>query len=481
MQTKSFLTRALRIAAALGLTTLAAPLSLGTAALVPTPAFAQQGDARDSLILRDGKTVTGKILSETPTTVRMRVVVAGISGETDFSRSDILSIVRGNPAPDSGTPAPAAAADKNPPKTATPPEPASDKTKVYVMELSGWFGTDISQTPVRNAVRDAKRLNADYIVVVMDNDWSLRRMGRMDTLKDDDSRFEQFWRAEDIAPALNEEIEREWTKRPTVVFWVKKAMGGAAFLPFCCPNIYFHSEAKMGGIGHLSDVIKSGDQVVKEKLLGARLGHVGGMAEKGGYDKRIILAMARDEYVLSVKFEGGRPVLLERMPQSADEILLTDDGSKDENKDSDEALARGEGKNVLTLTADLAYKLGISKGTVDSLPDLLHALNLDRTSEVLKGQADHIMKSWRDGLDDAKRTLPKLWEKYQGVQVQGDYSERSAARSKQISILTEMQQIEKKYEECLNPHQVGVPNWNELETIKNQIKLGGMADKREKR
>jgi hypothetical protein len=49
---------------------------------------------------------------------------------------------------------------------------------------------------------DAKKQNADYVVVVVDNDWSMALVGGFeeDDLPDDASQFDQLWRAEDMDP-----------------------------------------------------------------------------------------------------------------------------------------------------------------------------------------------------------------------------------------------------------------------------------------
>jgi hypothetical protein len=356
------------------------------------------------------------------------------------------------------------------------------------VELNGVFGEDISQTPIRNAVKDAKKLGADYLIFVLDNDWSFLREsgGRSDQeKKDDQGNFDELFRSEAIETTFTEEIKHEWPAdhQPQVVFWVKKAMGGACFLPFNAKTIYFASEAKMGGIGKLERIFGStGDKVVREKQFALRLGHAEGRAIQGGYDPRIVRAMARTEYVLSYKMEGGKPEFLERMPEAPGEILLTDDG-KDENEDTEEQLGHGEGNDCLTLTSKLAYDLGVSRGTVDSMDDLLFQLGLARNHVMVKGQSAQIMKTWRDGLEKARRELPKLWKQFEEVEVKapGQYPQRTQARGKRKSIITDMQGIEKKYEEALNPHSVRAPNYTELEEIKHKIDLEQLADKPEKR
>lgn len=461
----------------------ALPIAAGVLT-TPTPVVAQEGSGQDALVFKNGRRIEGKILDETPTTITIQFMTAGISGTSTFQKSEIISITRGTGAA-AAPETPAAVKDpvKPAPRTAAPSSNDPSKKKVYIIELSGEFGKDISQTPIRNAVRDAKKFEPDYLIFVMDNDWS--RSGGLEEIKDDEGAFDQLFRAEDIAPILNDEIPREWERQPTVVFWVKKAMGGAAFLPFNCRNIYFHSEGKMGGIGGLTRIFGNmGDLVVREKQFSLRLGHAEGMAIQGGYDPRLILAMARDEYVLSYRLEGGKPVYLERMPQSPDEFLLTDDGDEQGGRRDDiVALARGEGNDCLTLTSKVAFELGVSKGTVDSMDDLIFKLGIARNHEIIPGNSKRIMKGWSDGLVDARRKLARLWRDFNEVQVAapGGYQQRTQARGRQRAICDEMQTLLKRYEEALDAREVPCPDWATLNIIKERLKTEQMADRPDRR
>jgi hypothetical protein len=479
--------RFLRSLALGGLLTLTPAMALlGT----PTPARAQNQAApekkdtlapgdRVTILFRSGSIVEGTVIEDAPARIKVTVDIKGIQAATEYDKAQILSIDKTGSAPDNPDPVKAPAPSPGQ-SGVSRSQPAASGPKIYNIELTGLFGVDISETPLRQAIKDAKRNEADYIIITLDNDWSLRRRGGMGERKDDEGEFDAFFRVEKLDPIYTEEIEREWTTQPQVIFWVKKAMGGAAFMPLSCPNIYFHPDGKMGGIGNMEKTVRSGDEVVRQKLLGARLGHVRGMANKGGYDPRIVRAMAETSYILSVKYVGGKPILLERMPESADEYLLTDDGDED-RKDGDEDLARGQGNDTLTLDADKAFKLGISKGTVSTLDDLIFKLGISRNHQVVKGQAANIMKGWRDGIEYARRRLPKLWEQYGEVPPGANYQERSQSRARRLAIIREMQSIIKKYEEAFNPRAVGVPDFNELEIMKKQIEFEAMRDKPEKK
>jgi hypothetical protein len=464
----------------------AGALGLGLVAASPGLAMAQvqkpQAEpvkATDQVIFKNGRIVEGKVLEETATKLKMVVVVGGLSVETEYDRSEILSIKRDAITPDAAVPAENKTTSKPSTRTTSPTNPVTDGAKVYTIHLKGWFGEDISQTPIRQAVADAKQHEPDYLVVIMENDWDASRMGGFGEIKDEQGFFDMLFRAEDMDPIFTAEIPREWSKPPKIIFWVKKAMGGAAFLPLVCKDVYFSSEAKLGGIGGLEKNFGSmGDEVVREKQFSLRLGHAEGMAITGGYEPKLIRALARTDYVLSVGFDGGKPVFYEGMPRAdRGEILLTDDG-KETNVDTIQMLARGEGNDNLTLNADLAYKIGVSKGTVDTFEDLMRELGIARTYTKVEGKSDQIMENWREGVEKAKRDCRRIWEDYGRIQVGGDYAERQAARGRQLRLLGDLEKILKRYEEAVNPGQLGVPDIGNIGVLRERIRLDQLRDRK---
>src|SRR4051794_2493631 len=102
--------RGVRILTALGLAALSTPALLSSAALLSAPAATLAQDAsKDTVIFRDGKTVQGTILEETPTTVKMKITIAGIPSDAPYQKPEILSVVK---APAPATPAEAPKAEK---------------------------------------------------------------------------------------------------------------------------------------------------------------------------------------------------------------------------------------------------------------------------------------------------------------------------------------------------------------------------------
>ena len=443
-----------------------------------------QQDDLDIITFRDGKVVKGEILEETATTIRVKIVSYGIEAITTYDKADILTIKRGDRSQKEET--------RDEP---TDDEPAQTPTRgserrarssgetahrVYHIRLDGRFGKEITQTPLREALEDAARNDADYIIIEIENEW---KANALEDLPDDAAAFDELFRAEAMHPLLDptSELGQIYAGKepPTVVFWVKRAMGGAAFLPLICPNIYFHETGKLGGIGNLGDLFGSmGDEVVRDKQRSLRMGHAKGVAIKGGYAPELVEALADRRKVYSYRVRGGKVEYRNDWPDvSQGWILLTDDG-EGENADTIQQLARSEGNDTLTLDAKLAQTLQVSKGTVNTLDALLFALGLSRNSTLVEGQSERIMDRWEEGLANAERRLRDLWREYNEIQVQGrDARERNAARGRQIRKLQDMIRLLRRYEEAINPRQLGIPGEPDLRIIIERIKLEMMRDR----
>jgi hypothetical protein len=437
---------------------------------------------QDMLIFRSGTIQYGTIISETDTMVKFKGSTAGIEFTTDFPKSDILEIKRaakpGDPAPASAAPTPA---DIRPAQKApVTQDDGITKKNIYWLDLTGEFGGDISETPIRAAMKDAHKCKADVIVIRLDAE-SKQQDGSEGS--DDTNFFDGLTRCEKILPIFATEMPTEWgSEMPRMVIWVKHAMSGAAFMPFVFKEIYFTTDGKMGGIGNLGTLFEGvGDYRVQEKQRSLRLAHAEGWANLGGYDYRLIRAMARVEYVLSVRFVNGKPELFEGYPSNPGEELLTDDG-KGEHADTLQQRIAGEGNDVLTLNARIAKLLGVSKGTVDTQPELLAAMGLDRSGVIVPGRSKQIMNDWSNGLDNAKRQFRTLIEDVRAVKVQapGDYAARTKARGTRIRILEEMKGLSTRWGEGLEDwfRKNGIPSVPDLDTQIETIKLEQMKDKK---
>lgn len=451
---------------------LASAASLGALTVASTAAMTVTQDGSiDQLILRDGRIIQGTIDKETPDTVSIFISVGSIrsASSTEFKKSDILTIVRGAAATPPETTI--NADDESNILAPTRDQFSADTNLVYHIKLDGWFGRDVNVSPIKQAVEAAKRLQPDYILIEVNNNWS--RFGQ--DFGDDRSRFDEFSIADEIEPLLRQNLETHWEKPPQTVVWVKNAMAGAAFIPFFSPNIYFSSEGRMGGIGDLGDMFQGvGDQVVVDKQRSLRLARAIGMAAANGYDEHIIRAMTWRKYVLYYTLEGGRPVYHTEPVPGAE--LLTDDGEED-NKDTIEQLARSEGNDVLTLRAETAKKLGISKGTADTIEDVMFHLGILDSYQIESDTSERVLNRWSDAIDRLERDIPRMFQEFQQIQVGGDYNERKRARGQQINILNRIISQVVRYEESLAFSRIGVPPVDQMRVIIENIRLQQMADR----
>lgn len=391
----------------------ALPLAASAQNAVHAAALSDDG-TYDKVVFRNGRVLEGQILDETADTIQMRIVVAGISTVTSYQKADILSIERDLKV-EGGAETPATPGDSKRPagaKNEGQREVREGAPRVYHFTLEGEFGRDITSTPFTEAFEQAVSAAPDVIVVEMD----CRSRGGFDGL------FAA--RIEEMTPM----IERAMARGQRVVFWIDEALGGAAFLPFVSPEIYFKSDGRLGGIGTLQD-FDIGNKRVNEKQISLRLGHAEGLAISGGYAPELIRAMARQEYWLAYRIRGGQIEFLQREPSPQDLsdgwILLTDDGNG-KNKDKMEDVVRGRGNDVLNLDAETAVQLQVSDGTADSLDDLMFLMGYGREYTELGEDSTKILENWSDRVERAQETVQRLLK---DIEAAGGTTVRGNARS----------------------------------------------------
>jgi hypothetical protein len=343
--------------------------------------------------------------------------------------------------------------------TSAPAEAQGEPARVYELVLEGRFGQDVTPTPILNALAEARELRANYIIVTIDNDW-FQQGGKALGLElpDDAGQFNEDF-ARKLAPHFLE-YTREWEVQPKFVMWVKTAMGPGAFMPFLSDTIYFHPDARLGGISGVFAQYNQGDRLVHEKLVSIALATAKGLALENGYDPRLIEAMGRGDFTLSYSIVGGRPVFHERLPAGPTEFLLTNDASDEGNADSVEDVVRGRGKNYLTLRAQTAQDVGVSRGTVESMSDLLFELGIERNYEMV-GDGSEEMERWSREIERAQDQLVRLWRDFNGVEVEGnEVRDQIRALGLQLSTLRRMIGIIERYNEGLIPYEFGFQFFN---------------------
>ncbi|RMD64764.1 MAG: hypothetical protein D6824_03550 [Planctomycetota bacterium] len=432
----------------------AALLGAAPGGAAPSPAQAQattsEADNLDTIVLRNGRVVKGRILEETDAYVKIVVVVAGIEAETTYNRSEILRVVRASkerpskpqqPTTPTRPPSPAAQEHKAPRQTS----PGQHVPVLYILPLKGHIVGDpvgyeylaqarrndiITVTPFKQALEDARKHDPDVVVIEID--------------ADSPAGFDGMF----VAQPFYEVVEQAMKEGVRIVFWVKRAVAGAAFLPFISPEIYFKSDGLLGGVGNLSD-LDYGDRWVTEKQISLRLGIAEGYAIQGGYDPALVRAMARRENWLFVRWEGGKPVYLEREPRPSDGpgwTLLSDDGEGD-NADTSVV----EQNDVLQLNADWAQRLLVAKGVADTVEDLAFLLGFGDGYRLERGKARKILEDWSKRVASAVEEIQRQQDVVDENGSGGSGEDARIALGKQIAALRRIRSLMTVYAEALDP------------------------------
>ncbi|HYD01975.1 MAG TPA: hypothetical protein VEB22_12175 [Phycisphaerales bacterium] len=370
-----------------------------------------------------------------------------------------------------------------------PDDPAA--VSVYVIDVRGDFGKDFSANLMKELLADAKKRQPDIILFRVDAAFLNQRGDGPGDIRDMRDTFTVrmgLQAAEGIGVQLIDDIDAdpEWKKKPRRVAWVKKALGPTALLPFFCKEIYFAPDGMHGGIGYLDFFFANMvDQVVREKLRGATLGHIEGLAVKGGHDYRIVRAMTRMDYELSYTLKGGKPDFRENRTEG--EVLLTDDGDAEAGRaDTVEDFVQLKGNDVLNLRADTALTLGWSAGTAESLGDLMYELGHSRAYRVIAEPARKIASEFatrvgrnRDQVMKLERDVRANWER----RGEGDTVDvRNSNRAKLKRMLEEMNAILRRYPEAVHriadPEQQMSQNNQRIAVLEQEIRMDRTAPRR---
>ncbi len=485
-------------------------IALGGATGVAPSALAQSGSSSasdsgelDQLILDDGKVINGRIIEINDSIVRMKIVVAGISAETTYDRGRVVQIKRAaeasaESAPSSAPKASSATSASTSSITRSVPGTKSsnalagmdpDAAKLYVVELHGRWGVDVSQTPLEDVFADVDKTFDDLVEY---HESGAHRMVVDESVRDKHvvvlkmdvsatSGFNAIFAAEEMAPIVMKEINQ---KKRRVVFWVELAAGGAAFLPWVSPEIYFTSDGVMGGAADL-DEFSTGDELVDEKLIGAFVGAAEGYVIQGGRAEHlpVMHAMLRKQNWLLARFEGGKPVYFTQAPPSGDDddsrrggsddesaadllnaefegrtwVVLSDDGEGDYADEFE-----FEGNDVLALNAEWADKLGISSGTADTVDDLAFELGVHRNyQQIEEPRGQKLAERWKtqvaDAIEKVNRDpnngypLGRMWEDLQDLDRAGRGQDARRVRGQKMSLLRKIKGILARYQEVLDP------------------------------
>ncbi len=378
---------------------------------------------------------------------------------------------------------PSAVAPPPPP----PPTKVADLTRVMLITLNGELGRDITKTPLRRIMNDAKQQKPDCLIFKIDCTTQFQDRLTPEELERNPQLLTQASHQLDTIRELDQyftddiRFDREWTARtesgkPRLVMWVNQAVGCPALLPWVAPEICFTSNGRLGGLANLELFIwKQAEQTGGARSFSLRIARAKGLAEKGGHDPRLVMAMCEANYVLSVSYVDLKPVYFEN--ESGDEIIK-DDGDPKKGRADDK---RGVGNDFLTFNAASARKLGVSRGTADTLDDLKKLLGITGETVELQSAAESIFKNWAAEVTAAKVKLNELGTTFTQIKVEGDTPAlRNQCRTRQLELLKHMEQLLKKYGEAIPSLDISGADpklWNDVATQIESLRSAMNSDR----
>ena len=365
--------------------------------------------AVDIIQTSDGKTLKGEIIRETSRTIVFRYVDPDLGFETTIviPKSTITKTERNVADEDLNTPANVPVADE--PSSSSDPasatnEPSAqeadvDKTQrattVYVVPMIGQIGTDVSSRVYEEIIEDINEHAPDLLVFKLDSHDQKDEFNKepIDAIEGDltilmDRGEGSLWNTDGIRE-MRTLFDQEISDDIRQVLWVHDAHGDSGVLAMAWPEMYMHPDATLGGMS--SYVVRSrqaaGDAHVAAKWGDASYHNIRGIMNYGGHQNptvdKLISALCKPEYLLSVSFRGRMPMWQNNL---RGEVPLDP---------SDEM--------GLTLPALYCDDFSLSNGTAAEIEDLAVLLG-ERNYVLVEGIAIDVQKrhtlGWRKAYKD---------------------------------------------------------------------------------
>jgi ATP-dependent protease ClpP protease subunit len=279
-------------------------LLLGLAAL---PALA------DTIETVDGKTITGRILEQTPAALTVEVRTDGMSFRRKIPTARVKQITR----------------------------EAAEGPGYYPLPISGEIGADVTAEALGRALDEVRRAKPQFVILVIDS-------------------------AGGSGPemlAITERLRRtsaDMAPNTRFIAYVKRAYSAGAVIALACPEIYFAPDATMGAgvparLGPGGKPVRLDERTATEIRAQMRAAATG-----GGHSDLILRGMMEPELELGiVQGEDHRPQVVE---QGGNALFG--------------ATPFKSAGQVLTLTAREAVQCGLAGGTADDVEGLCKPLGL---------------------------------------------------------------------------------------------------------
>jgi len=296
------------------------------------------GALADTLYTKDGRTFTGRVLSQSDDKIVFETDSGDIKMRMEFRPSEVEKLVKEDlPKPKtqpsvrrSTTTSPAIGKNGEP---TPPPIVKYDKPTYYLIPLRGEVGKTIKAQYLEKALADAVTRQPTVVVIHVDSPGGLTD------------------EVEPIVTALE-----GYQKKLRMVVLVKRAMSAAAISLLACKEIYMQPMGTFGAATAFQIGPSGMPADINEKFQSAWRATGRAAAEVGGHEPLLAEAMidARQDLHVEVDKDGKKVI----RPGQGDDMLV----------------ARGK---LLAMTAREALNCGLSSGTVSDVDELGNVLGHD--------------------------------------------------------------------------------------------------------
>ncbi len=417
-----------------------------TAIALVIPAFA------DTLKLKDGRSLQGKVTREVDGYVWFEYSVGELKQEKMFAPADIIELKRDDgktdpakPDADPATADPAKADGTKPGETkpgeAKPAEgqadeakkdavpPASGIPRIAILTGEETVGIQMSAKPLEEAIP------------------LLEKDGVTDVVYKINSGGGYLLEIQKISDVL----ENKYKKKFRTIAWIQSAISAACMSPYCIEEIYFMPNGNMGGCTGWS----GGGTAVKGPELEQVLYMMEKISARAKRDPKIMRAM---------QIRGASDVMAELAiaPPSGELSANIDPKTGEVSWYQDQSgqyiLNPKHGVEILTFDAIEAEKFKFSRGTAATADELAHKMGYTEYTIVGKPKkgyawpvsaAEELQIEWRKGISDAEARFGEIITSYMAALQQAQSSQDKTTRGSFVNrargFLNQLRQIAKKY------------------------------------
>jgi hypothetical protein len=345
-------------------------------------------DGQDVIHMRDGRRLTGRIISEDNNQIVFRYVDPNLNLQTTITlqRRDILEIERNvqTDRDDDVSIDDADAGDDDPIENSRPSDlpvglaegDADDESlpAFYVIPMRGQMGTDIHPDIYKQILPEIRRQNPARVVWVMNCSDREELIMPIDENRNPERGIPMLDEYRDMIAMIHRELEGI----PQVI-WIEDSHGISSLVALAWHDVYMSPNARLSGLRSLYNMPDRFQNVdVRAKMMAATLSSVYGFLERGNHPLEIAEAMVVPERNLSASWRGRK--VQWRLDTSGEYIVNASD------------------RQTANFNAKTSEELGISKGTVETLDDLA-LLEGFREYRVIEGGADAMVqryvRDWR--------------------------------------------------------------------------------------